>query len=816
MNKKTKKLFILAAVALLAVVLPVSVIVFARSGGRAAGGLVVYAFTLAAVLAADVIFIRRYFIKPVSRLTQSVSESGSGDKGIYGSGRDDEIGDLARKIREMIGSLRQRDNLLGTVNHAITLLIQAEMDEFEGALWESMGMMAGAVEVDRVRLWKNHMEEGKLYCTQLHEWSEGVTPSQGTDITIAAPYDDALPGWEEKLSRGECINCLVRDMSPKEQDRLIPQGIQSLLIVPVFLRGEFWGFVGFNDCHKERLFTANEESILRSASLLIANAMLRYEMNQELAAAVEEAWAASRAKSDFLANMSHEIRTPMNAIIGMTNIAKSSQNPERKDYALGKIEDASQHLLGVINDILDMSKIEADKLELNPVRFDFEDMLQKTVSIINFRIAEKNQNLAVYIDESIPRILVCDDQRLAQVITNLLSNAVKFTPELGTITLRANLLSVGENDTCDIQISVSDTGVGISGEQQARLFNPFEQAESSTTRKYGGTGLGLAISKRIVEMMDGGISVSSVPGAGSTFTFTIRAGQSAWGAEDKPAAARLIPEGIRVLIVDDDDDMREYFADIAARFHIPCDRAAGGEEALKLIRSNAYDMCFVDWKMPGMDGLELSRRIKEEAAQSVVVLVSSVEWQEIEGEARDAGVDGFLSKPLFPSAVVDCINRRFGASLLRESQAQIAERQDDFLGYRVLLAEDVEINREIVLAMLEPSRIEIDCAENGAEAVHIFNEAPERYNIIFMDVQMPEMDGFEATRRIRALGHDNAKTIPIIAMTANVFSDDVTQCIDAGMNGHIGKPLDFDAVFRMLREYLSRQEPLQTVLHVGE
>jgi len=385
--------------------------------------------------------------------------------------------------------------------------------------------------------------------------------------------------------------------------------------------------------------------------------------------------AESRSKTSFLAMMSHEMRTPLNAIIGMTNIAQSANNVERKDYALDKIEDASNHLLGVINNILDMSKIESDKLELNPVIFDFEELLEKVTNIINFRIAEKNQNLFIHIDDRIPRVLVCDDQRLAQIVTNLLSNAVKFTPERGEINMNAKL--VNEFDGMyTIQFGVEDTGIGISEEQQARIFIPFEQAENSTTRKYGGTGLGLPITKRIVELMGGEISISSSIGEGSTFTFTILA------------------------------------------------------------------------KKPDQESEIVFR-------------------------------NGDPSKN--------------------------AEKGPDYTGYRALLVEDVEINREIVIALLEPTHLEIECAENGAEALKMFCEAPDKYNIIFMDLQMPEMDGYEATRLIRALAVDRADTIPIIAMTANVFKEDIENCLEAGMNDHIGKPLDLAVVLDILRSYLSKQ-----------
>jgi signal transduction histidine kinase/DNA-binding response OmpR family regulator len=544
------------------------------------------------------------------------------------------------------------------------------------------------------------------------------------------------------------------------------------------------------------------------ASLLIG-LVLKYQ-TQEYINAQKAAEDASGAKSDFLSNMSHEIRTPMNAIIGMTAIGKSAAAIEQKDYAFEKIETASTHLLGVINDILDMSKIEAGKLELSFSDFDFEKMLQKTVNVINFRVDEKHQSLTVYIDKKIPRMLTGDDQRLAQIITNLLSNAVKFTPDGGAIRLNTQLRSE-ENGVCEIQIEITDTGIGISEEQQARLFSSFQQAESSTSRKFGGTGLGLAISKRIIEMMGGRVWIKSELGHGSVFGFTIQARRST-----AQKYSSLLPgvdwTNIRVLAVDDAPDIREYIADMAQGFGIRCDIASSGEEACGLIDCNgSYDIYLIDWKMPGMDGIELSRWIRDhDKNKSVVIMISSTEWSVIEREAKNAGVSKFLPKPLFPSMLVDCINECLGLAPVR-ARSQETEIED-FSGCHMLLAEDVEINREILLALLEPSNLAIDCAENGAEALRLFSENYSTYDMIFMDVQMPEMDGYEATRRIRAFEAELRKKsapelpqeIPIIAMTANVFREDVERCLDAGMNGHIGKPLDLNEVMDMLRKYLKR------------
>jgi signal transduction histidine kinase/CheY-like chemotaxis protein len=520
----------------------------------------------------------------------------------------------------------------------------------------------------------------------------------------------------------------------------------------------------------------------------------------------KQAEAASVAKSGFLSNMSHEIRTPMSAIIGMTSIAKFSSDLEKKDRCIKKIEEASAHLLGVINDILDMSKIEANKLDLSPVSFDFEKMLQKVAGIVTFRVDEKSQDFSVHIDKNIPRVLIGDDQRLAQVITNLLGNAVKFTPEGGSITLDARLAGEGENGVCTLRISVTDTGIGISKEQQSRLFTSFEQAENSTSRKFGGTGLGLAISKRIVELMGGRIWIESETGKGSAFIFTVQVERGAEGYR-----CFLNPGvnwgNVRVLAVDDAPDILEYFGEVAGHLGVSCDLALGGEEACKLIERNGpYDIYFVDWKMPGMDGMELSRRIKGQGTDhaSVVIMISAVAWSAIEDEAQKAGVNGFLPKPLFVSSIADCINEALGAAPLSEAEKRRPGEEDCFKGCRILLAEDIEINREIVATLLEPTGIAIDCAENGAEAVRLYGESPGRYDMIFMDVQMPEVDGYEATRQIRALGVPGAGEVPIVAMTANVFREDVEKCLESGMNDHVGKPLDFDEVLDRLRKYLPK------------
>jgi len=414
---------------------------------------------------------------------------------------------------------------------------------------------------------------------------------------------------------------------------------------------------------------------------------------------------------------------------------------------------------------------------------------------------ERRQKFYVSIDNDIPNAFIGDDQRLSQVITNLLSNAVKFTPDEGIIRINSRLLSE-KDGMCRIQVSVEDTGIGVTDEQKSRLFRTFEQAAADTTRKFGGTGLGLAISKRIVKLMDGDIWIESEPGKGSKFIFTFVM------KRDSSAKERLLDESvnwknIRIFVVDDEPEIRKFFADLSESWGITCTTAASGEEAVEKLESDDnYNIYFLDWNLPGINGTELARRIHAKAKQkSVVTIFSAIDWSLIEAESHDAGVDRFLPKPLFPSALVDTINELVGVEE-KPGQDDAAEKADDFTGYSILLAEDVEINREIILSLLEPTNLNIESAENGAEAVRLFAESPDKYSMIFMDIQMPELDGYEATRQIRSLEVPRAKTIPIIAMTANVFREDIEKCLDAGMNGHVGKPVNIDEVIGRLRQYL--------------
>jgi signal transduction histidine kinase/DNA-binding response OmpR family regulator len=719
---------------------------------------------------------------------------------------------LAFQNHILLEEKKRTDALLRTLNALSVSLLDLDIREPARALRQGIATIAREVGADRISLWKNVERDGKLYFAhQLSGAPESSGESDGANVLIETDdenlalfsYDEHLPDWPERLSGGKPINIAGSEFTEHERAMFSLFGVRAGFVVPIIQNGvSWWGTVTFDNCHDDEKFSPDDERVMAPGAMLLANAIIRNQITLDLARAQSEAEAASRAKSEFLSNMSHEIRTPMNAIIGMTSIGRAADNIGRKDYAFGKISDASAHLLGVINDILDMSKIEANKLDLSRGEFVFENVIRKVVDVNNFRIDEKRQHLTARIDRTIPRALVGDDQRLTQVITNLISNAVKFTPEGGDIGIDARFLGEREG-FCTLQVSVTDTGIGISPEQQSRLFASFQQAESGTSRKFGGTGLGLAISKRIVDLMGGRIWIESELGRGSTFVFTFQAERG------DSESAGLLPPGVnwgnlRLLAVDDDPDVLESFAYLARSIGVECDTASCGKDALDAMerKDDGYDICFIDWKMPDMDGVELTRRVKaSRRGRSVVIMISSADLSAVEKEGRRAGVDKFLPKPLFPSTVTDCINECLGVGENIAGTGALAE-EDDYTGRCVLLAEDVEVNREIVLALLEPTNLRIECAENGAEAVRMFSEHPDRYDAILMDLQMPEMDGYEASRRIRALGVPNAASVPIVAMTANVFREDIEKCFEAGMNEHLGKPLDIYEVLSMFRRVL--------------
>ena len=529
-------------------------------------------------------------------------------------------------------------------------------------------------------------------------------------------------------------------------------------------------------------------------------------LEKQLTAAKRQAEQSSRAKSDFLSRMSHEMRTPLNAIIGMTSIARTSSELQKKEYCLERIESASTHLLGVINDILDMSKIEANKVELSFSEFVFEKMLMRILNVVNFTIEEKEQTLHLFIDRNVPFSIISDEQRLGQVIANLLSNAVKFTPQKGSISLSVRALN-REKDQYTLEVEVRDSGIGVSKENQAKLFKSFEQADGGIARKFGGTGLGLAISKRIVELLGGQIRVESEPGQGASFIFTIAA-QCGNITPMQSLGSGTSWQNVHALVVTGDAETRSCFLGITESTGISCDILENAQDALAALEQrseeDAYAVIWIDRQLPGMDGIALAREIRKRCVEkTALIMLSGENGANIQEEALAAGIDTCLVKPLFSSMIIDSIVERLNSAADAANPDSKESAPDvSFAGHRVLLAEDVLINQEILLTVLEDTGLAIDCANNGKEAFAMYEANPGLYNLIFMDIHMPEVDGYEATRRIRALGVPGADTVPIIAMTANVFREDIERCMAAGMNDHLGKPIDRADIIAKLKSYL--------------
>lgn len=516
------------------------------------------------------------------------------------------------------------------------------------------------------------------------------------------------------------------------------------------------------------------------------------QAQEGLLLAKEEAERLSQTKSDFLSMMSHEIRTPMNAVIGMTAIAKKSDSMEKIKSCLDRVDDASEHLLGVINDILDMSKIESGKFELSETDFVLEHMLNRLVNVNQVRFEQKHQDFSIVVDPGVPVAIIADQQRLSQVITNLLSNAAKFTPNEGKINLTIKLAEETQDEAL-LLFEVRDEGIGMTSEQQSRLFQAFEQGDNSITRRFGGTGLGLAISKNIVERMGGSIHVESAPGKGSDFIFSIRVKKGS-STRSSHLSPRVNWQEVRLLAEDSSEYVRQYFHTITRSLGIRCDTASSVEEALRLMEDREYQIVFVGQPAHGTDGLEQVGRIREKHREQILVLMNAGEGDDrLEAEANSLGIRHFIEKPLLPSPLVDCINQ-----CLNECGGQVPQLPDEqdketdiFLGCRMLLVEDIEINREIMKAILEETGIEITEAENGQAACDLFEQNEGKFDMILMDVHMPVMDGYEATRRIRSREHASGTvSVPVLAMTADVMQEDIRKCLEAGMNGHIGKPVN--------------------------
>ena len=529
--------------------------------------------------------------------------------------------------------------------------------------------------------------------------------------------------------------------------------------------------------------------------------------DQALSEALEAAVKANEAKTAFLSSMSHEIRTPMNAIIGLDSLAlkKDNLDAETRGY-LEKIGESARHLLGLINDILDMSRIESGRLILRKEDFSFRAMLEQINVMVMTQCSDKGLKYECKVIGGVSDYYIGDDMKLKQVLINILSNAIKFTDAPGTVFLTVERTAVFE-DQSTIRFVIKDTGIGMDEEFLPKVFDTFAQEDSSRNNKYGSTGLGMAISKNIVEIMNGSISVKSEKGVGTEFTVIVTLKNS---EHDSVQGNFINLNDMRVLVVDDEEIAAEHARLVLDEAGIQADTCLTGEEALKMLeirhtKQEPYNLVLLDWKMPDMDGIEVAKKMRAlYSSETTIIILTSFNWDEILDEALHIGVDGFLAKPLFASNVIgefERIARKNNMSIFREKQ------RADLTGRHILLAEDVLINAEIMKEVIKAKGAIIEHAENGRIALEMFDKSePYHYSAVLMDVRMPEMDGLEAASRIRGLEREDAKNVPIIAMTANAFDEDVQRSLQVGMNAHLSKPVEPERLYVTLEELVWEAE----------